>query len=143
MKQRTFLKEEMKRDLMVVYREVAQKGECKTQTEAYEQTVSHGAPRFYVDARWAHVRISPMLRGERGHLEKMGSVQRQLYEDLFDVVVRLSQKEKFWGASLSHILRYAVQEPAPRFYIGAARMGQIWTEKTRRRQVCNKDNFDN
>lgn len=133
MKQRTHIKDEMKRDLMVVYREVAERGACRTQTEAYEQTVEHEAPRFYVDPRWAHVRISPMLRGDRRHLERMGSLQRKMYEDLFDVVVRMSQKERFLGASLSYILRYAVLEPAPRFYIGAVRMGQIWTEKRRSR----------
>ena len=134
MKARTRLREEMKDDLMRVYRSVSQEGSYATQTECYEAVVTHAAPRFYVDVRWAHQRISPLLRGDRSGLAKMPTLMREQYEDLFDIVVRLSQKEKFWGASLHHILRYAVQEPAPRFYISATRMGQIWLEKVRKKR---------
>ena len=133
MKQRTYCKEQMKADLMRVYREVTSNGECRCQTEAYELTVTHPAPRFYVDVRWAHQRLSPMMRGDRRELEKMSPLTRSMYEDLFETVLRLSQKEKYWGKPLYYIVRHAVQEPAKRFYISAARMGQIWLEKKRRK----------
>ncbi len=141
MKQKTMCKEMMKNDLMKVYREVSSSGECRMQTEAYERTVEHEAPRFYVDARWAHQRIAPMLRGDRSGLDNMKPLQRKMYEDLFSVVVRLSQKDQFWGKKLNYILQYAVLEPAPRFYIGTMRMGQIWKEMTRRANERRRKNY--
>ncbi|MBR1428349.1 MAG: hypothetical protein IJ582_04875 [Prevotella sp.] len=137
MKQKTHLKEEMKEDLMRVYRVLIGEHTFHTQQEAYEATVRHKAPRFYVDARWALQRLSPLMRGDRSGLERMSGLQREMYEALFEVVMRLSQKERFWGASLNYIVRHAVMEPAPRFYISAARMGQIWKE--RRKRVRKRD----
>ena len=129
MKARTHLRERMTSDLMRVYRAVNEEGVYRNQVECYNAVVTHEAPRFYVDARWAQQRIAPMLRGDRSGIDKMNPLMRSQYEDLFEVVVRLSQKEKFWGTSLYYKLRHAVQEPAPRFYISPQRMGQIWREK--------------
>ena len=130
MKQKTLFKEEMKRDLMKVYREVANTGHFRSQRDIYRSVVEHPAPRFYVDAKWAHQRLSPLMRGDRSFLEQSGSaLARQMYLDLYDVVMRLSQKERFWGSSLYHILQFAVLEPAPRFYISADRMRMIWKEE--------------
>lgn len=133
MKQRTHCKDTMKNDLMQVYRQVTATYDCRTQAEAYELTINHEAPRFYVDARWAHQRIAPLTRGDHSGLEKLSPLAREMYEALFDVVMRLSQKEKYWGKSLYYILQFAILEPAPRFYISPSRMGQIWLEKTRSR----------
>ena len=133
MKCKTNHKEEMKNDLMRVYREVVGQYSCRNQTEAYELTVKHQAPRYYVDARWALQVISPMTRGDRSRLEKMSPIQRQMYEDLFETVLRLKQVEKYWDSSLYELVRHAIQEPAPRFYIDTDRMGQIWREKTVKR----------
>lgn len=141
MKQQTQCKEDMKRDLMRVYREVVQNHHCKNQTEACQLVVQHEAPRFYVDAKWAHQRLSPLMRGDRSFLdEKRGSaLTRQMYLDLYDVVMRLSQKERFWGCSLHRILQFAVMEPAPRFYISADRMLQIYNEKIREQRKKLKE----
>ena len=119
---------------MSVYREVVTHQECQTQKEAYEYTVAHEAPRFYVDSRWAYQRIAPLTRGDRSGLDRMNPLRRAMYEELFDVVQRLYQKEKFSGRPLAYVLQYAIQEPASRFYISVNRMGQIWNEKTRRRK---------
>lgn len=131
MKHRTYLHEEMRRDLLSVYREVYWNGNFKSQKEVYESVVRHPAPRYYICVRWAHQRLSKMMRGDHSGLSKMSDLHREMYESLYDTVVRLSQKEKFVGASLYYILRHAVKEPAPRFYISAARMGQIWRERKR------------
>lgn len=131
MRERTFSRNQMCNDLMQVYREVV--ADCPngtTQTEVYEQVVRHPAPRFYVDPRRAHVVISPMMRGDYRKLDRLNELKRQMYHDLYEVVMRLTQKKGFWGKSLYYILREAVLEPAPRFYISVTRMGQIWQEKT-------------
>lgn len=130
MKERTLCRRQMMQDLMQIYREVV--ADCPqgtTQTQVYSMVVSHPAPRFYIDARMAHLRISPMMRGDRSVLEKLSPLKRQMYEDLYEKVMALSQKKGFWHKSLYHILKEAVLEPAPRFYIDTTRMGQIWREK--------------
>lgn len=132
MKRQTAIRQEMNRDLMRIYREVSANSSCRSQKAAYELTINHAAPRFYVDVRWAHQRLSPLMRGDRSTLEQLNPLQRQMYEDLFDVVMRLQQKERFSGRTLHYILRYAVNEPAPRFYIDVRRMRQIWESEVRR-----------
>ena len=115
---------------MRVYREVV--ADCPqgtSQTEVYEKVVKHPAPRFYVDPRMAHLVISPMMRGDNSPLEKMGALKRQMYHDLYDVVMRLTQVKRFWHKSIYYILKEAVLEPAPRFYISSDRMRMIWKEE--------------
>lgn len=129
--------EEMKRDVMKVYREECRNYDGILQTEIYQRTVSHPAPRFYVNAKSALRYISPMMRGDRRALDGMKPLRREMYEVLFEVVLKLSQKERFWGESIYSILRQAVMEPAPRFYIDEKRMGQIFMsqqEKDKRRR---------
>jgi len=121
----------MARDLMNVYNKVYR--DCAmgtTQTEVYEMVVAHPAPRFYIDPRMAHLRISPMMRGDRRGIEKLSPLKRKMYEDLFETVLKVAQKKGFWGKSLYCLIRQAVMEPAPRFYISAKRMEQIWKAKT-------------
>ena len=131
MKERTICRQQMMRDLMQVYREVVDGVPMgTTQTEVYQMVIEHPAPRFYVDPRRAHSVISPMMRGDRSVLDKLGGMKRQMYLDLYDKVMELSQRKGFWCKSLYRILREAVLEPAPRFYISVTRMGQIWHEKT-------------
>ena len=96
-KESTILREEMKNDLMRTYREVVAQHGCRNQKEAYELTVTHPAPRFYVDARRAHQRISPMMRGDRSQLQAMCPLRREMYEAIFEKVLELKQKEKFWS----------------------------------------------
>lgn len=124
--------DKMKEDLMKVYREVSGKYGCRTNSEAWEEVVRHPAPRFYVSSRRAHQRLSAMRRGDMSSLEKLSPLKREMYEDLFEVVRRLWQKKPYWGRSLNYVVQFAIQEPAKRFYIGPARMGQIWREYRRR-----------
>lgn len=129
----THCREEMKRDLLKVYREVCSSYECRNNWEAWERVVQHEAPRFYVDARWALQVLAPMMRGDRSKLESLSPLKREMYEALYDTVLRLWQKSSFWGKSLNYVLPHAIKEPAPRFYIKTVRMGQIWREAKRKR----------
>lgn len=138
MKQRTAFHEEMRRDLMRVYREVCANYSCRDNTEALEKVINHPAPRFYINVKSAHTILSPMMHGDRTMLQKMTPQKRQMYEDLFDTVLRLSQKDRFHNCTLHHILRFAIQEPAPKFYIQLRRMEQIWKEETLRIKERNR-----
>lgn len=134
MKQKTICKDEMKRDLMRVYRQVTSEHTFRSQTEAYQHVVEHEAPRFYVDAKWALQRLSPMMRGDNSALEHLSPLARQMWLDLFDVVLAMKQKERYWTASLYGVIKDAVLEPAPRFYIKADTMRHTWREFMRRRR---------
>lgn len=143
MKDRSLCREQMKDDLMKVFREIADQHICRHQTEAYEMVVHHSAPRYYIDARRAHRVISPMRRGDHTELQKLSPLKQQMYLDLFDTVQRLYQKSAYWGKSLYYVLQFAILEPAPRFYIGADMMRLIWKERTRRKRKEVRDEADN
>ena len=143
MKQKTMCKEAMKRDLLKVYRKVTSERSFKSQTEAYQHVVEHEAPRFYVDAKWALQRLSPMMHGDNSAIENMKPLARQMYEDLFNKVLEMKQKERYWNASLYSIVKDAVQEPSPRFYIQADTIRHAWREFMRRRKkLTEKENYE-
>lgn len=131
MRERTICRQEMTRDLMRVYREVvADQPMGTTQTEVYKLVVQHPAQRFYIDPRRAHQRINMMMRGDMSAIENLSPLKQQMYRDLYNVVLALYQRKGFWGKSPYYVVKEAVLEPAPRFYIDWKRMEQIWREKT-------------
>jgi hypothetical protein len=143
MRERTLCRQQMASDLMKIYREVIQSvPQGTTQTELYEMVVAHPAPRFYIDPRMAHIRLSPMMRGDYKELEKLKPLKRKMYQDLFDVVMRLSQKSHYWGKSLYYILKDAVLEPAPQFYISNDRMRLIWKEKSKEERQARMRRYE-
>ena len=135
MNESTMCREAMKDDLMKVFREISGSYSCRKNWEAWKRVVEHPAPRVYVDSLRAHLVISPMLHGDRSRLEELSPLKQQMYEALFETVMRLWQKPSYWGRSLNYVLQFAILEPAPRFYIKPVRMGQIWREKTTRRKL--------
>lgn len=126
-------REPMYDELMQVYRKVLRDYDVRTQAEAFELTVSHAASRFFVDPRRAYQNIYPMLRGDYSRFEKMKPLRQEMYRALFDVVMRLSQKRQFWGKSPYYIVKFAVNEPAPRYYIGVEKMRKVFRERRGKR----------
>ena len=47
--------------------------------------------------------------------------------------MRLSQKRQFWGKSPYYIVKFAILEPAPRFYIGVEKMRKVFRERRGKR----------
>ena len=133
MEKRRLCREAMYDELMKVYCEVCRDYECRSQQEAYEYTVSHPASRYFVSSKKAYENLYPMFRGDYSRLEKMKPLRQEMYRTLYDVVMRLSQKRQFWGKSLYHIVKFAVLEPAPRFYIGVEKMRKVFRERKNRR----------
>ena len=120
---------QMQRDVINAYKEVYAK--CFTQREAYERTVLQPAPRYYVTPKQALQVISPMMKGDFEMVDMMMPLRREMYYSLFNEVMKLSEKREFIGKSLSHVMRFAVLQPAPRFYIGwdRAKRIRIWLRK--------------
>lgn len=126
-------REVMYDELMKVYCKVLREFDVSTQTEAFERTVCHPASRFFIDTRRAYQNIYPMLRGDYSRLERMKPLRQEMYKALYDVVMRLSQKRQFWGKSPYYIVKFAILEPAPRFYIGVEKMRKVFRERRGRR----------
>lgn len=120
-------------ELMKVYCKVLQDFDVRTQAEAFERTIRHPASRFFIETRRAYQNIYPMLRGDYSRLEKMKPLRQEMYKALYDVVMRLSQKRQFWGKSPYYIVKFAVMEPAPRFYIGVEKMRKVFRERRGKR----------
>ncbi len=120
-------------ELMKVYCKILREFDVHTQTEAFERTVRHPASRFFIDSRRAYQNIYPMLRGDYSKLEKMKPLRQEMYRALYDVMMRLSQKRQFWGKSPHYIIKFAILEPAPRFYIGVEKMRKVFMERRNRR----------
>ena len=126
-------REAMYEELMKVYCKVLREFDVRTQTEAFERTVRHPASRFFIETRRAYQNIYPMLRGDFSRIEKMKPLRQEMYRALYDVVMRLSQKRQFWGKSPYYIVKFAILEPAPRFYIGVEKMRKVFRERRGKR----------
>lgn len=124
-------REMMYDELMKVYCKVCRDYECRTQAEAFDRTVRHPASRFFIDPRRAYQNIYPLLRGDYTRLEQMKPLRQEMYRELFSVVLKLSQKRQFCGKSPFYIVKFAVLEPAPRFYIGWEKMRKVFRERSK------------
>jgi hypothetical protein len=107
---------QMRLDLMQAYRDVY--NDCWTQREAWEKTIHHPAPRVYVSPKQAYEVLRPMFfQGDMSCLETMKPSRQRLYKYLYDTVCELAQKPQFVGKSLHYIVKYAVAQPAPEFFV--------------------------
>lgn len=114
---------QMQQDLIAAYKRVC--GDCWSQQQAYERMVTEPAPRYYVSPRQASQIIALMVRGDFSRVDTMLPLRREMYYSLFNVVQQLSEKREFIGKSLSYIMRFAVVQPAPRFFISPVRASII------------------
>lgn len=117
------LTKQMQEDLIAAYKAVS--GTCWTQREAYEKMVKQPAPRYYITPKQALQVLSPMVKGDFERVNMMMPRKRRMYYSLYEVVMKLSEQRSFMGKKLYYILRYAVTQPAPEFFIGANRARQI------------------
>lgn len=116
MSRRSFdLVKKQREDLFKVYREVYTS--CRSQNEAWEKVLRHQAPRYYITPKQAHQMLSPMLRGDTSHIDKLKPHVRRMYIDMFDDLKAMSQKKEFIGKSLWFICQFLVARPAREFYI--------------------------
>lgn len=114
---------------MAAYRQVC--GKCWSQSEAWEKTARHPAPRYYVSAKEAHEKLRKMVIGDTSVVDRMSECRRRMYYSLFDKLQTLSQKKEMIGKSLWFICPFLVAQPAPEFFISANTVKQIFTNYKR------------
>lgn len=88
-----------------------------TMNDACAKAVKMPAPRFYITPKRAYQVISRMVKGDLDMLEIPNPLRRKMYYELFDVVMKLTEKREFIGKSLWYIMPYAVIQPASEFFI--------------------------
>lgn len=108
--------EDMRVALMDTYRKVAP--DCWSQQEAWEKTVRHPAPRYYITPKQAYQRLLPMLSGDKSEIDRLKPDRRRMYYSLYDKVIEMAQRREFYGKSLWHIIPWVITQPAPEFFIG-------------------------
>jgi hypothetical protein len=92
-----------------------------TMMEACNKAVRMPAPRFYITPKQARTILAPMMRGDFERVDLYDPLKRKMYYELFDVVMKLTEKREFIGKSLSYIMKHAVAQPAPKFFISPTR----------------------
>ena len=113
------ISKQMQHDLISAYKRVC--GNCWSQRQAYERMVNEPAPRYYISPRQASQNIALMVKGDFSRVDMMLPLRREMYYSLFKVVQELSEKREFIGKSLSYIMKFAVIQPAPKFFISPIR----------------------
>lgn len=88
-----------------------------TMQDACSKAVKMPAPRFYVTPKQAYQIISPMVKGDFGRVDLFDPLKRKMYYELFDIVMKLTEKREFIGKSLWYIMPFAVIQPASQFFI--------------------------
>ena len=110
------VKRQMQNDLIKAY--------CKacegswTMRDACAKAVKMPAPRFYISPKQAHHFISQMVKGDFEQVDLLcRPLRRQMYYELYDVVIKLSERREFMCKSLWYILQFAVTQPASQFFV--------------------------
>ena len=106
---------QMRKDLAEAYRHVY--ASCRSQGEAWRKTILQPAPRYYVSPKRAYHVMIDMIKGDFSVVDGMPAKKRKMYYDLFQNVQDMTQKTEYIGKSLWFICQFAVNSPAPEFYI--------------------------
>lgn len=109
------ISKQMQNDLIKAYCKACEN--AWTMNDACSKAVRMAAPRFYVSPKQAYLVISPMVKGDFDRVNLFNPRKRRMYYELFDVVMRLSEKREFIGKSLWHIMPFAVVQPASEFFV--------------------------
>jgi hypothetical protein len=109
------ISKQMQNDLIKAY--------CKacdgawTMHDACSKAVRMPAPRFYISPKQAYLVISPMVKGDFERVNLYNPLKRKMYYELFDVVMKLTEKREFIGKSLWFIMPFAVTQPASQLFV--------------------------
>ena len=123
--------EQMRRDLMTVYRQVYP--HCMEQWDAWVRTVESPAPRYYVSAKQACQIVTPMFRGDYRLFNKLSPLRQKMYKSIYDRVEKMSESWQYQGMSIWAIMPHALNSPAPQFFILPQTMKKMFERKRAKR----------
>lgn len=109
---------------MAAYRDVV--SGCYSQKQAYERTVVHSAPRFYITAKQAHDVLRKMVKGDFSEVDRFYPLKKKMYYDLYNILIEMSSHREYYKKSLWYICQFLVLQPAPEFYITPLAFSKIF-----------------
>lgn len=131
--------DEMHTDLMQNFREVLSKNKKgMSVSELCEETVKRPARRFYVSVLQAYKVVSKIRKGNLHELDRMASYRKDMFLEINRMVDECLTRYEYATKPLIFIVAHVLSNRAPRFYISAESMRQLYFAHQKKR-LCRKD----
>lgn len=131
--------DEMRSDLMQNFREVLSKDKRGLSvSELCEETVKRPARRFYVSVLQAYKVVSKIRKGNLHALDRMAPYRKEMFLEINRMVDECLTRYEYATKPLIFIIAHVLSNRAPRFYISAESMRQLYFANQKKR-LCRKD----
>lgn len=131
--------DEMRTDLMQNFREVlSEDKKGMSVSELCEETVKRPARRFYVSVLQAYKVVSKIRKGNLHELDRMASYRKEMFLEINRMVDECLTRYEYATKPLIFIVAHVLSNRAPRFYISAESMRQLYFANQKKR-LCRKD----
>lgn len=131
--------DEMRADLMCTFREVLSNDKTGMGVnELCEETVKRPAKRFYVSVLQAYKVVSKIRKGDFRVLERMPPYRREMFLEINRLVEECLLRYEYATKPLIFIVAHVLSNRAPRFYISAESMRQLYYANQKKKR-CQKE----
>lgn len=113
-----FIKERNK-ELYDAYKNCMRRKEVKSHKDAIRMAVKSKTSRFWISSFWTYKEILRLKRGKGIMHARDG--RKRMIEKIYEIYTALEQKPEFRKCSPYFIVSFALQQPAPEFYISYSR----------------------
>ena len=107
--------EERNKELLKTYRRLVSEAEYIVPSVIYKKVVNEPASRFWVTEERAAVIISKIRKGHS--LERMHPNKREMFSEIYRRAMEIMERDS--TLSVLDVATKVVNQPAPKFYIGA------------------------
>ena len=127
--------DDMHDDLMRNFREVLMESRTGMgMNEICEATVKRPAMRFYISPLQAFKVISNIRKGNLQCLDRMPEYRREMFHEINRLVDEYITRYEFATKPLIFVVTHVISNPAPRFYVSAESMRQLYYSRKRKRK---------
>ena len=106
-------------ELYSAYKECLRKKEVRSHQKAIEMAIKSPTSRFWISIFWTYKEILRLKRGKP--IMHIRSDRKRMVEKIYDIYQSLEQRPEFRRSSPFFIVSFAIQQPAPEFYISYSR----------------------
>lgn len=107
------------KELYDAYKNCMRKKEVKSHQDAIKMAIKSKTSRFWISSFWTYKEILRLKRG-KGIMHARADRKRMI-EKIYAIYMALEQKPEFRKCSPYFIVSFALQQPAPEFYISYSR----------------------
>ena len=129
---------EMRTDLMQNFRKVLSENKIgMSVSELCEEVVKRPAKRFYVSSMQAYKVVSKIRKGNLQALERMAPYRKDMFLEINRMVDEYLTRYEYASKPLIFIVAHVISNRAPRFYISAESMRQLYFAHQKKKR-CQK-----